>query len=285
MLASEVNSADYSDSRLDAMSDVLDSVDIKEGVKTLFRTMITPFAQEKDWAMIAEWNANSIIGCFERHLEQCNNSLDKTMKLMENAIREDVGNEISKLNVDKLIFRRDAQQLNINRAETIVNELHLAYEVAFEKKFIPKSKQAGAVKDVRESIEFVESFDNIVLCFDNDKAGRQASRNVARILKPGKVKIMTLPNGYKDANDMLKQKDFQGFTKAWWESKTYTPSGIMELSSKKNDWLKREVKESIAYPWEGLNKKLYVHQKLIFYINKTLNRQYPKMRMFFLFLF
>ena len=115
MLASEVNSADYSDSRLDAMSDVLDSVDIKDGVKTLFRTMITPFAQEKDWAMIAEWNANSIIGCFERHLEQCNNSLDKTMKLMENAIREDVGNEISKLNVDKLIFRRDAQQLNINR--------------------------------------------------------------------------------------------------------------------------------------------------------------------------
>ena len=48
MLASEVNSADYSDSRLDAMSDVLDSVDIKEGVKILFRTMITSFAQEKD---------------------------------------------------------------------------------------------------------------------------------------------------------------------------------------------------------------------------------------------
>ena len=162
MLASEVNSADYSDSRLDAMSDVLDSVDIKEGVKTLFRTMITPFAQEKDWAMIAEWNANSIIGCFERHLEQCNNSLDKTMKLMENAIREDVGNEISKLNVDKLIFRRDAQQLNINRAETIVNELHLAYEVAFEKKFIPKSKQASAVKNVNAAeIDKAVQIDNI----------------------------------------------------------------------------------------------------------------------------
>ena len=54
---------------------------------------------------------------------------------------------------------------------------------------------------------------------------------------------MTLPNGYKDANDMLKQKDFQGFTKAWWESKTYTPSGIMELSSKKNDWLKEKSKK------------------------------------------
>jgi len=120
-----------------------------------------------------------------------------------------------------------------------------------------KRGASGAVKDVRESIEFVESFENVVLCFDNDKAGREAARNVARILKPGKAKIMTFPNGYKDANDMLRQKKFHEFMSAWWESKTYTPSGILELSAQRNDWLHREVKESIAYPWEGLNKKLY----------------------------
>ena len=56
---------------------------------------------------------------------------------------------------------------------------------------------------------------------------------------------------------MLAKKKFKEFTTAWWEAKTYTPSGILELSSKKDDWLNREVKESIAYPWEGLNKKLY----------------------------
>ena len=120
-----------------------------------------------------------------------------------------------------------------------------------------KRGASGAVKDIRESIEFVESFDNVVICFDNDKAGREAARDVARILKPGKAKIMTFPNGYKDANDMLRQKRFQEFMSAWWESKTYTPSGILELSAQKKDWLHREVKESIAYPWEGLNKKLY----------------------------
>jgi len=120
-----------------------------------------------------------------------------------------------------------------------------------------KRGASGAVKDIRESIEFVESFENVVLCFDNDKAGREAARNVARILKPGKAKIMTFPNGYKDANDMLRNKKFQEFMSAWWESKTYTPSGILELSAQRNDWLHREVKESIAYPWEGLNKKLY----------------------------
>ena len=119
-----------------------------------------------------------------------------------------------------------------------------------------KRGASGAVKDIRESIEFVESFDNVVICFDNDKAGKEAAKAVAKILKPNKTRIMTFPNGFKDANDMLKQKKFQEFTQAWWNAKTYTPSGIMELSSQKDDWLHREVKESIAYPWEGLNKKL-----------------------------
>ena len=120
-----------------------------------------------------------------------------------------------------------------------------------------KRGASSAVKDIRESIEFVESFDNVVLCFDNDRAGKDAAKAVARILKPGKTKIMSFPNGYKDANDMLRNKKFQEFTSSWWEAKTYTPSGILELSSQKDDWLNREVKESVAYPWDGLNKKLY----------------------------
>ena len=124
-----------------------------------------------------------------------------------------------------------------------------------------KRGASGAVKDIRESIEFVESFDNVVICFDNDKAGIDAAKKVARILKPGKAKIMTLPTGCKDANDMLRQKKFQAFMSSWWEAKTYTPSGIMDLSAQKSEWLHRETKESIAYPWEGLNKKLYGMRK------------------------
>ena len=56
---------------------------------------------------------------------------------------------------------------------------------------------------------------------------------------------------------MLRQKKFQAFMSSWWEARTYTPSGIMDLSAQKSEWLHRETKESIAYPWEGLNKKLY----------------------------
>jgi twinkle protein len=124
-----------------------------------------------------------------------------------------------------------------------------------------KRGASGAVKDIRESIEFVESFENVVICFDNDKAGQEAAMKVARILKPGKAKIVSLPTGCKDANDMLRQKKFQAFMSAWWEARTYTPSGIIDLSTQKSEWLHRETKESIAYPWEGLNKKLYGMRK------------------------
>ena len=119
----------------------------------------------------------------------------------------------------------------------------------------------NAVNHVRSSIEFVESFDNVVICFDADDQGRKASREVARIISPNKAKIMSFPEGYKDANDMLRQNKGADFVTAWWESKIYTPTGIMELHSKKNEWLNREVKESVAYPWEGLNKKLYGMRK------------------------
>jgi len=97
--------------------------------------------------------------------------------------------------------------------------------------------------------------------FDNDQAGRKAAREVANIIKPGKVKIMTLPNGHKDANAMLQQAKFAEFNRAWWDAKKYTPAGILELSNEKSKWLHREEKESLAYPWEGLNKKLFGMRK------------------------
>jgi len=161
---------------------------------------------------------------------------------------------------EQLYRNKGGKYLTITEGEC---DAMAVYELMQGKSSVVSIKRgaSSAVKDIRESIEFVESFDNVVLCFDNDKAGIEAARQVARILKPSKAKIINLPNGYKDANEMLAKKKFQEFSTAWWEAKTYTPSGIMELSSKRNDWLNREVKESIAYPWEGLNKKLYGMRK------------------------
>ena len=120
-----------------------------------------------------------------------------------------------------------------------------------------KSGASGAVRDVKNSIEFLEKFDCVVINFDNDKAGLEASKKVARLLTPGKAKILTLPDDFKDPNDMLKAGRGRSYLEAWWNAKLYTPSGVLNISEKKAEFNNRESKDSVPYPWEGLNKKLH----------------------------
>ena len=119
-----------------------------------------------------------------------------------------------------------------------------------------KNGAQGADRDVKEGLEFLESFDNVVICFDNDKPGREASRKVARIIKPGKARVVTLPEEFKDANDMLKKGRSQAFMTAWWGAKLYTPSGVLNVSEQFDSYINRPRKPSIPYPWQGLNDKL-----------------------------
>ncbi len=120
-----------------------------------------------------------------------------------------------------------------------------------------KNGAGGAPQDFKNSLEFLENFDNVVINFDNDTPGREAARKVAKLLTPGKAKILYMPDEYKDANDMLKQSQQNLYVTAWWAAKTYTPSGVMNLSDNLEKLKNRERKECVPYPWEGLNKKLY----------------------------
>ena len=120
-----------------------------------------------------------------------------------------------------------------------------------------KNGAGGAVKDVKQSLEFLEKFDTVVINFDNDKPGRDAAKKVARILSPGKAKIMNLPEDFKDANDMLRKGSSHAYTTAWWSAKIYTPSGVVNAGDLKDKYFNREKKESVPYPWQGLNQKLY----------------------------
>ena len=134
-----------------------------------------------------------------------------------------------------------------------------AYELLGSKWAVVSIKRGaqGAVRDVKESLEFFEEFENVIIAFDNDKAGKEASIKVARLFKPGKAKILTLPHGFKDPNDMLRSNRHKEFVECWWASKIYTPSGVINVSEQREKFHNRERKESVPYPYEGLNKKLY----------------------------
>ena len=115
-----------------------------------------------------------------------------------------------------------------------------------------RSGASGAVKDIKANLEWLETFENVVICFDNDKAGQEASRAVLGLFTPNKAKNVVLP--MKDAGEMLKERNVQGFTKEWWKAKPYRPDGIVSgLDTWELLQAQKDVK-SIPYPWACLNE-------------------------------
>ena len=45
----------------------------------------------------------------------------------------------------------------------------------------------SAPKHVANNIEFIESFDSVIICFDNDAQGKEASVKVAKLISPAKA--------------------------------------------------------------------------------------------------
>lgn len=66
---------------------------------------------------------------------------------------------------------------------------------------------AGSAKaHVAANLDLYLAYEEIVILFDADEAGRKAAAEVAEILPPEKVLLASYPQGYKDANDLLKAK-------------------------------------------------------------------------------
>ena len=118
-----------------------------------------------------------------------------------------------------------------------------------------RSGAAGASKDIKANLEWLESFDNVVICFDSDKAGQEAARSVLDLFTPNKAKNLEL--SMKDAGDMLKARKVQDFVKEWWNAKSYRPDGIVAGNETWDMIIKQSDVKSIDYPWACLNE--YTH--------------------------
>ena len=82
------------------------------------------------------------------------------------------------------------------------------------------------------------------------------SKEVMQIISPNKVKLITLPEGFKDANQMLLEGKEEQFRSAWWSAKSYSPAGIVNILDYREEFHNRVEPPSVPYPWSGLNKEL-----------------------------
>jgi twinkle protein len=126
---------------------------------------------------------------------------------------------------------------------------------------------SSARKDCADNFEYLNSFEEIVLCFDKDEPkrhpdgsvsypGQEAAEAVAQLFPPKKVRILTLQKA-KDANDYLKNDWTKEFVQEWWRAPTWTPQGIVLGTDLWNEISKEDTTDSIDYPFQGLNELTY----------------------------
>lgn len=85
---------------------------------------------------------------------------------------------------------------------------------------------ASAKADCERDFDYLNAFDKIYICFDNDKVGQEAVKEVASLFDVNKVYHVKLDK-YKDANEYLQNHAVKEFVSQWWNAKTYRPKNVI----------------------------------------------------------
>ena len=118
------------------------------------------------------------------------------------------------------------------------------------------SGAAAAKKSIQRAIPWLQGYEEIVLFYDNDEAGRKAAEEAAGVLPPGKCKIARL-EAYKDASDALMANDSESIRRAIWNAKPYRPDGIVDGKSLLDLVTTPSPPSDHDYPFNGLQSKLH----------------------------
>lgn len=120
---------------------------------------------------------------------------------------------------------------------------------------VPNGAQ-GAARDIAPHVGWLSEYEKVVLSFDMDEPGRKAVEAVVKLFPPGKVCVATLPDGFKDANDMLKAHRSAALVDAMWAARVYRPDGVRTVADLRQSAL--EVTEwGLPWPWRTLTEKTY----------------------------
>lgn len=115
---------------------------------------------------------------------------------------------------------------------------------------------ASARKDCEKARDWLNSFDKIVLVFDSDKPGIEATRETALLFDVNKIHVVTLT--HKDPNDYLMKGEVDEFRQSWNNAKAWLPKNIIATYSDIEQALSKDDAPSIGtYPFARLNEMLY----------------------------
>ena len=117
------------------------------------------------------------------------------------------------------------------------------------------SGAGSALKSIQENWKWINTFEQVILFFDQDEEGKKAALKVAKALPLGKCKIAKFSE--KDACEMLKQGKEDELYNAFWKSEMYSPDGVLAGSGLWNLVTTPLTESDAHYPWDGLDKMLH----------------------------
>lgn len=116
---------------------------------------------------------------------------------------------------------------------------------------------SSAKKDCANQRDYLNSFEKIYLCFDNDEPGRTAKAEVARLFDFNKVYDVQLTE-FKDANDYLTNGKQEAFKRIWWNARRFLPEDIVSTFAEFDAIIDAKAKEQAAdFPFKQMNEMTY----------------------------
>jgi twinkle protein len=120
---------------------------------------------------------------------------------------------------------------------------------------LPNGAQSAEAA-IKRAYDWLNGFEKIILCFDNDAPGKAAQDTCLPLLPPGKAYYMVLPDGLKDANEVLKAKGPAALSQAFWQSSQWRPDGIISGADITLESLTSAVAMGYALRLPVLNQKM-----------------------------
>ena len=113
--------------------------------------------------------------------------------------------------------------------------------------------ETSAYTQVKNNYAYFTQMKRIILCMDNDEAGKKATELLAEVLPKGKVYVMNMrrkdPNSYLYDKETGKTFDFTNeFVSDFWAAKPYAPEGVKSASESFDEIEEELLKPRITLP-------------------------------------
>jgi twinkle protein len=110
----------------------------------------------------------------------------------------------------------------------------------------PVTGETGSMKQLKAHYEWFDRFDKIILIFDNDEAGKEATDKAVKVLPKGKVYIASF--NAKDVNELLEAGKQKEFINAYFKARQHVPVGIVGSGDLASKILEEVDVEKIMFP-------------------------------------